>query len=135
MRTLLHLLDVYDVEQIEYMERRNLTMGISMNGIYPSPVLNGHNLLVFFCMSLALIRKKISVVRLLPTLIIFLGIFYCQQRSAFILAIVALFIFFFILLKNKFLKTYHLILMSIFILLIISSNIKILSDIFAESRL
>lgn len=131
---LLRFLGVYEIEQVEYMERRDLTMGLSMNGIYSSPVHNGHNLIVFFCMSLALIRKKVSVIRLLPALIIFIGVFYCQQRSAFLIAVVSFLIFFFILLKKKILKKSHLLLISILILLVIFSNVKMLSDIFAESR-
>ena len=132
---LLDLLNVYNEEQAEMMERRDLTIGISMNGIYRSAVHNGHNLLLFFCMSLSLLKERINIIRLLPTLIIFVGLFYCQQRSAFLFAVMALIIFFFILMEKKMIKTHQLVFLFILILFSIYADTSIMSDVFSESRL
>lgn len=131
--TMLQFMHVYEGEKMEMMERRDLTVGQSMSGIYSSPVLNGHYLLFIFCMSLSLIRERINLVRLVPILILFVGIFYCQQRSAFLFAVMAFVIFLFVLMKSKIIKTSHVILISILILLVMGNTMLV--DDFSESRI
>ena len=133
--TLINYLGVHDEEKHEMMLRRDLTIGLSMNGIYVSAVHNGHNLLFFFCMSFALIRQKINAIRLLPTLILFIGIFFCQQRSAFLFAVMAMIAFIYILIKNKLTKAHQFTLICTIILLAIIADISIASEIFSDSRL
>lgn len=130
---LLQFMHVYDGEKMAMMERHDLTIGQSMNGIYSSPVLNGHYLLFIFCMSLALIRERITFVRLVPILVLFVGIFYCQQRSAFLFAVMAIVIFLFILMKNKIIKTSHVILICILTIVVMGDTIIV--DDFSESRI
>lgn len=131
--SLLQFMHVYDGERMAMMERHDSTIGQSMNGIYSSPVLNGHYLLFIFCMSLALIRERITLVRLVPISILFVGIFYCQQRSAFLFAVMAVVIFLLVLMKNKIIKTSHVIFICTLILLLMGNTMMV--DDFSESRL
>lgn len=123
------------MEQIEMKNRRDIVMGLSMNGIYSSAVHNGHNLLFIFCASFTLLKNKINIIRILPSLIVFVGIFYCQQRSAFLLSIAAIIIFTYFFIKKKLLKLYQVGFFIILLVIVSIINSTTLSDLFAETRL
>lgn len=64
--------------------------GFALSGIYLSPVINGRYLLFFFLISLLLIKNKYNIIYIIITTIILVGIFICQQRSAFYLSLFSL---------------------------------------------
>ena len=88
-------------------------LGFSVSGLFINPVFNGHNLLFCFVCSLFLFQGRYKLVGLVISTIIFVGLFFCQQRSAFYLSVLVLVLMGWKLMQNN-LKT------KIFVLLISS---------------
>lgn len=78
---------VVDKSVEDYLSNHDDGMGVAISGLYFSPVINGHNLLFFYMLSLlAHIKKK--CLWLIPfSVVIMIGLFFCQQRSPFFIAI------------------------------------------------
>ena len=76
----------------EYMESHSDGMGVAVSGLYYSPVLNGHNLLFFYFLSLLCCQKYKKWFLFIPSVIILVGLFFCQQRSPFYIAVFMSFI-------------------------------------------
>lgn len=79
---------VVDESVQEYIDLHSDGMGIALSGLYMSAVTNGHNLLFFYLISLLTIyngNKK--TLFLMPSFVILVGLFYCQQRSPFYIAL------------------------------------------------
>ena len=101
------LVDVVSMnkELLDTLADSDYNMGVALSGIYYSPVMNGRYLLFFFLTSFLLFKNRLNSLYIFLSLIILIGIFYCQQRSAFFLSILSLII---IILnynsKSKFLK-------------------------------
>ena len=67
-------------------------LGHSISGIFINPVFNGHSLLFCFVCSLFMLQGRYKLLGFLLSLTILTGLFFCQQRSAFYLSIIALLI-------------------------------------------
>ena len=66
-------------------------LGRSISGIFANPVFNGHVLLFCFVSSLFVLQhKSYRLIGLIFSIIIFAGLFFCQQRSAFYLSVFVL---------------------------------------------
>lgn len=92
-----------NTEQEEFLAAHGNALGYSISGLYVSPVINGHHLLFFFLVSLLAQYERFNSITMLFTLFIFVGIFYCQQRSAFFFSIIAfVFLFYNRIRKSKF---------------------------------
>ena len=71
----------------EYMSYHDDGMGIAISGLYLNPVLNGHNLLFFYVVSLLTQIKKNCLPLLTFSFVILVGLFFCQQRRPFYIAV------------------------------------------------
>lgn len=79
---------VVDESVHEYIDLHSDGMGVSLSGIYMSAVTNGHNLLFFYLISLlTTYNGNKRNLFLIPSLVILVGMFYCQQRSPFYIAL------------------------------------------------
>lgn len=96
----LHL-GVVDEEFLAKQARGVDMIGISIPGLYGSPVTNGHYLLVSFIASFALQRYRFKPLGYVFSVIIFIGLFFCQQRGPFYIGIPMLF---FLLYKSYFIE-------------------------------
>ena len=133
----LNILGTLNEEKSEMMVNNNITFGISISGIYSSAVTNGHNLLFMFCLSFMLIKNKLTFIRLLPSIVLLIGIFFCQQRSAFLLSFISLIVYSYIfLIKNMTAKKFILlVLFVLLIIILICSEAPSLLNNFSDSRL
>lgn len=68
------------------------TLGVSISGLFMNPVFNGHALLFCFVCSLFALQGRYKLARLVFPIIIFAGLFFCQQRSAFYLSVLVILI-------------------------------------------
>lgn len=68
------------------------TLGVSISGLFMNPVFNGHALLFCFVCSLFGLQGRYKLARLVFPIIIFAGLFFCQQRSAFYLSVLTILI-------------------------------------------
>ncbi len=131
----LHL-GIVDEEFLAKQARGVDMIGISIPGLYGSPVTNGHYLLVSFIASFALQRYRFKPLGYVFSVIIFIGLFFCQQRGPFYVGILMLF---FLLFKSYFterppvVKTLFLLFVAIIGVLVIPSYIENLS--LLESRM
>lgn len=82
-----------------WQSSREDLMGLAIPGIVSHPVVNGQFLLFCFVMSIIGLGKRTfnRIVGFISTVILFIGIFFCQQRAVFVLAIV---IFLYLLYKR-----------------------------------
>ena len=62
-------------------------MGVSIPGIFEGAVINGHFLVMSVLMSLSLQRYRVNIGGYIITAILFIGLFFCQQRAPFYLCI------------------------------------------------
>ena len=65
-------------------------MFVAIPGLYGSPVNNGHYLMISFITSFALQRYHFKPVGLVFSIIILVGLFFCQQRGPFYLGVLLL---------------------------------------------
>lgn len=119
---ILSMLDVNNEEKVAYMERRNVTFGLSLNGLFPNPVMNGHYLLFMFVTLLACIKNKLFSLRTIVPIIPLAGLFFCQQRSAFFLAIIVLVCYLYFLIKKGIIKKGIILLLAVLLAIIVISG-------------
>lgn len=81
---------IEDTEQEEFLAIHNNELGFAISGLYINPVFNGHFLLFYLLISLLPQSKNLNIKMLPFTFIIMLGLFFCQQRSAFLMGGLAL---------------------------------------------
>lgn len=81
---------IMDKDQSETLSYDGFNGGFALSGIYFSPVMNGHYLLFFIFNSFLLFKRKYRLVFYVSAIIIFVGLFFCQQRSAFFISVVSL---------------------------------------------
>lgn len=67
-------------------------LGASISGLFMNPVFNGHALLFCFVTSLFALQGKHKLITFTSSIVILVGLFFCQQRSAFYLSIIVLII-------------------------------------------
>lgn len=65
-------------------------LGQSISGLFLNPVFNGHALLFCFVCSLFIFQGRYKLLGVVFSTIIFAGLFFCQQRSAFYLSLLVL---------------------------------------------
>lgn len=133
---LLNYLEI-DSEQEELLASNANLLGLSISGLYANPVFNGHYLLVFCLSSLFCIfsvDKKSQFLGLASSTFILIGLFFCQQRGAFFISVIA---WFYIIYKYVSAKINNKVLTFILLALagvyIVSSLIGFLE--FSDSRL
>ena len=80
---------IQNTEQDEFLAAHGYELGFAISGIYANPVFNGHILLFIFLISLLPQYDKLNISMLIFTFALIVGLFFCQQRSAFIFSIVA----------------------------------------------
>lgn len=86
---IINALDLISYERLaDWQASRDTLMGLAVPGIVSHPVVNGHFLLLCYILSLTFFINKINLKALLFCSILFVGVFFCQQRAGFILAIV-----------------------------------------------
>lgn len=123
----LDLLGSFDEEESIRMDRRGDLLGISVSGIYHNPVRNGHYLLFMFVISFLLHRSRLSLLNYIPSFLILVGLFFCQQRSAilFSLLILAFYIY-----KYAMIKKHRLLfaIIALLFILFLPSILEILSS-------
>lgn len=90
---LLERLNALNEEETSYILRHGNRSGMSVSGIFVTPVRNGHISLLFL-LAIFLLRIP-NLLIFLSCFIILVGLFFCQQRSAFLLGI-----FFFIIVSS-----------------------------------
>lgn len=73
--------------QDEIIDSHDGELGFALSGLYLSSVINGHNLLFFFLLSLFIQAKSTNYFGIGASMIIFAGLFFCQQRSPFYIAL------------------------------------------------
>ena len=71
-------------EELDYIYRHGDRFGLSVSGICGTPVKNGHYSILFLLSSFSLLKKSFWL-WIVPFFIIILGVFFCQQRSAFVI--------------------------------------------------
>lgn len=76
-------------------------LGTAVCGFFLNPVLNGHALLFFYLCSLFAIRKVWYVAGIACATIILVGLFFCQQRSAFYLAVIITYFLFYKVMQSS----------------------------------
>lgn len=80
---------IEDKEQEEFLAIHGNELGFAISGLYISPVFNGHFLLFYLLVSLIPQAKNLNI-KILPfTFMILIGLFFCQQRSAFLMGVIA----------------------------------------------
>lgn len=113
---------------------RDLTE-VTIPGILSSSVFNGHFLCLAAVLSLALQKSKFNIFGCLATLLIFIGLVFCQQRAPFFFGVL---LCIFILYKNLFENKSYTV--KLFLILIVASILMLLIPIivdlfsFADSR-
>lgn len=131
----LHL-GIEDEEFLSKQARGVDMMGMSIPGLYGSPVTNGHYLLVSFIASFALQRYSFKPLGYVFSILIFIGLFFCQQRGPFYVGVLMLF---FLLFRTYFtgrpkqVKLLLLIFFAIIVIAVIPTYIQNLS--LLESRM
>lgn len=81
---------IEDTDQEDYLAIHDNIMGFAISGLYYNPVFNGHNLLFFLLVSLLTQYEKLDMKTIIFPLIIWGGLFFCQQRGAFFAGSVSL---------------------------------------------
>lgn len=71
-------------EELEYIYSHGDRFGLSVSGICGTPVKNGHYSIIFLLSTFFLLRKSIWL-WVVPFVTIITGVFFCQQRSAFVI--------------------------------------------------
>ena len=97
---IINAFNLISYENLEsWQSSRDDLMGLAIPGIVSHPVVNGQFLLFCFVLSIIGLGKGMfnRIVGFISTAILFIGIFFCQQRAAFVLAI---FIFLYLLYKR-----------------------------------
>lgn len=121
-----YMLGTYNEDIMAYMDRKSMTYGQSLNGLFLNPVLNGHYLLFMFSLLLICIKDKLVSLKIIFPAIALIGLFFCQQRSAFFWALIVLVFFLFSLLKRGNIRK------SLFIPIVIIALITLFSGNFLE---
>lgn len=88
-------------------------LGHSISGIFINPVINGHSLLFCFVCSLFMLQGRYRLLCFLLSLTILTGLFFCQQRSAFYLSIIALLIVGWKMMQNNVTNKFFLVFLSL----------------------
>ena len=87
----LHL-GIVDEDFLSKQTRGINMMFIAIPGLYGTPVNNGHYLLISFIASFALQRRRFRPVGHMFSIVILVGLFFCQQRGPFYVGVL-LFVF------------------------------------------
>lgn len=125
--SILESIGSFDEEESQNIDIRGDLLGRSVSGIYPNPVRNGHYLLFMFAISFLLQTRRFSLIYFIPSIILLVGLFFCQQRSAFFFSILILAFFIY---KYSRIKKHMIIFVFLFMLLLISlpSILNVLSS-------
>ena len=91
-------------------------LGHSISGIFINPVFNGHSLLFCFVCSLFMLQGRYRLLGFLLSLTILTGLFFCQQRSAFYLSIIALLIVGWKMMQNNVTNKFFLVFLSLILI-------------------